>query len=258
MKTLVSPNLLALALAAVLSQTARAQYTANDLILGFTQSGAQNDYIIDLGNANTAVGANGSTLVDLSSLVNPATFNGTFAGGLANGVAMGVVGGDQSLAGRDVYITSLRSAIGTPSVPGSTAPASLASTPMSSGVGDLATLVNGLQLSPGGSATPAQAAANSWSTLITSVTPPSFEADTGRDPTGQATESAIYEDLYRGTPGAAMTYLGYFTFDTTSGASFTFTPSTSTSIPEPSTCMLVAAAGILVLAWRRRFSSKQA
>jgi hypothetical protein len=129
---------------------------------------------------------------------------------------------------------------------------------MSSGVGDIATMFNGLGLSLAGSATPAQAAANSWSTLITSVTPPSFEADTGRDPTGQATESAIYEDLYRGTPGAAMTYLGYFTFDTTSGASFTFTPSDSNPIPESSTCTLVTEAAILVLAWRRRFSSKQA
>jgi hypothetical protein len=55
-----------------------------------------------------------------------------------------------------------------------------------------------------------------------------------------------------------MTYLGYFTFDTTSGQSFTFTPSAANPIPEPSTCTLIAGAAILVLAWRRRFSSKQA
>ena len=256
MKRFINPNLLALAAGAVLLQSARAQYNANDLVLGFTQTGAQNDYVIDLGNANTAVGANGSSVVDLSSLINITTFNSTFSGGLANGVNMGIVGGNQSLSGRDVYITSLRNGLGAPPVAGSTAPPAVASTPMSSGIGDIATMVNGLGVSAGGSATPAQAAANSWSTLITSLNPPSFGADTGRNPMGQASSSVIYEDLYRGTPGAAMNYLGYFTFDTSSGESLTFTPSV-VAVPEPSLFGLTAGAGLLVLALRRQLGSRQ-
>ena len=112
----------------LICQAAHAQYSANDLILGFTKGTAnpsQNDYIIDLGNAGTAVGVGGSVSKDLSGLFSATTFNNTFAGGLASGVNMGVAGGNPATSGRDLFITTLRNGLGTPISPGSIAPGSL-------------------------------------------------------------------------------------------------------------------------------------
>lgn len=241
----------------VLVSSASAQFNNNDLLLGFSKSGAQNDYIIDLGNANSAVGVGGSAVKDLSSLFSSSTFNTTFGG--LNGVSMGVVGGTPSFAGRDLYYTVLRGAVLTPDVPGSTAPPSLASSPMGSGVGDVVSLVAGLSLSSGGSTTVAQGSASSWSSLISpGVNPPSFTVDSGRDPMAQASGTLIYEDLYRGTPGNNFAYQGYFTLDTTpgGGSSLTFTPA-SLAVPEPSTSGLMVSGALLGLAsrWLRKRDS---
>ena len=263
MNRMLKPTLLAVAFMALLSQTAQAQYNNNDLILGFTQTAAANDYIIDLGNANTAVGANGSSVVDLSSLFSVSTFNSTFSGGLGSGVNMGVVGGQQSIVGRDLYMTVQRGSLGTPPVAGSTAPGNVGSTPMSSGVGDIAAMVNGLPLSVGGSTTIAQGNANSWLTQIlggpNGQGTPSFVVDTGRNPMGQGLSSVRYEDLYRGTPGSSgsMSYLGYFTLDTSGSGSLTFTPSV-VAVPEPSTYSLVAGGGLLLVMLRRHVKSNHA
>jgi hypothetical protein len=228
--------------------TARAQYNNNDLILGFTKSGAQNDYLIDLGNANLGVGVGGTAVKDLSSLFSASTFNTAF-GGLA-GVNMGVVGGNSGFAGRDLYYTVLRGAVGTPSAPGSTAPGALASSPMGSGVGDVAGFVAGLSLSPGGSTTVAQGASTSWSSLISpGVNPPSFIIDSGRDPMAQASGTIIYEDLYNATPGNNFSYDGYFTLDTTTGGNLTFTPA-ALAVPEPSTSGLLVCGALLAFANR--------
>jgi len=255
MRKMLRTALLEVSLAALLLQSVQAQYNPNDLILGFTQAGGanQNDYVLDLGNANTAVGVGGTTAVNLSGFFNLTTFNSTFPGGLASGVNMGVLGGNQATAGRGLYITSLRSSLGAPNIALSTAPSAIPSTTMSSGVGDVSSLVAGLSLAPGGSATPAAASASSWSSVISpGANPPSFTIDTGLDPMGQATDSVIYEDLYHGTPGQVFNYVGYFTLDSTSGGSLTFTPS-AIAVPEPSTCGLVAGAGVLVLWSRSRF-----
>ena len=263
MNRMLKPTLLAVASMGVLAQTARAQYNPNDLILGFTQSGAANDYIIDLGNANSTVGANGTTLVNLSGDFSLSTFNSTFSGGLAAGVNMGIVGGSQPTVGRDLYMTVLRNGPGTPSLAGSTAPANLGSTAMSSGVGDVAAMLNGLALSPGGSTTISQGNANSWTTWVLGgpdgTGTPSFVADTGKNPMGEGSSSIIYEDLYRGTPGTSgsMTYLGFFTLDTSGGGSLTFTPSV-VAVPEPSAYGLIAGGGLLLLALRKQIRSKHA
>jgi len=242
--------MLAAASIAVVSPTAMAQYNQNDLILGFTKSGAQSDYIIDFGNANSVVGVGGTSVQDLSSHVSSSTFNATFGG--LNGVNMGVVGGNSAFAGRDLYYTILRNAVGTPSVPGSTPAPPLAASPMGSGVGDIASLAIGLSLSPGHDTTVAQGAGNSWSSVISPGTaPPSFTVDTGIDPMGQASGTIIYEDLYGATPNTAFTYLGYFTFDTTSQTTLTFTPA-GLAVPEPSTLGILAVGGVLMLLVRRR------
>src|SRR6516162_11394118 len=93
---------IALASASV-AQVARAGFTVNDLYLGFTQSSAQSDYIIDLGQPST-VGVGGSTVVDLSSDFSFATFNSIFTG-VPVGVTVAVVGGDNVFGQFAVYTT---------------------------------------------------------------------------------------------------------------------------------------------------------
>lgn len=211
----------------------QAAYVANDLILGFNKGGGSGpaDYVIDLGNANSVVGVGGSSAVNLSSFFNLGTFNGLY-GGLA-GVSMGVLGGNPATAGRDLYITSLRTSnFGSPTIAGSTAPLALASTPMANGVNDLTSMLAGLGLSAGGSATIAQSDPSSFFNNVLSTTPPSFLADTGRNPSGSvASGSVIYEDLYRAVPNGAFAYLGYFALDVSGNGSLMFTPNT---VPEPS------------------------
>ncbi len=238
------------ALGVAMGTTAKAQYNANDLILGFTKTGAANDYVIDLGNANTTVGVGGSTVHDLSGDFSLATLSAQFGG--LNGASMGVAGGNGATAGRDLYYTELRGALGTPPVPGSTAPGSLASTPIANGANDVSAVANGLPLSAGQSATPAQGNASSWSTAVVN-----FGIDTGRNPMSQANGSLIYEDLYRGTPNGAFAYDGFFTLDTSGSGSLTFTPA-ATAVPEPSTYGMLAGAGLLALSLRRQFTHKSA
>ena len=125
---------------------AHAQYAANDLVLGFDRvdnggSGPQPaDYVINLGNFQSAVGAGGSTTVSLTTLFNAGTFSGLY-GSLGSGVTMSVVGGNGALTGRDIFTTVLRSGAGTPAVPGSSAPGALLSSFMANGANDVAAMM---------------------------------------------------------------------------------------------------------------------
>jgi len=242
------------------SQSVQAAYVANDLILGFNQGNGTgpNDYIVDLGNANSAVGVGGSQQVTLGAF-NGATFNSLY-GGFSGGVTMGAAGGQGLLTGRDLYYTVLRSGgAGVASVAGSTAPAPLASTPMANGVNQIATMVNGLGLSAGGSANVPQSDPNSWfNNVLDPLNANTFVSKTGRNPNaGDTSASVLYEDLYRGTPNGAFTYLGYFAFDSSSG-SLVFTPSAFVPVPEPSTYGLIAGSGLLLLTLRRQIKGQLA
>ena len=229
----ILPGVAIAAAALLASPASQAAYVANDLILGFNKgSGAgPADYVIDLGNANSVVGVGGTASVNLSSFFNVGTFNGLY-GGLA-GVSMSVVGGNGATAGRDLYMTSLRTSnLGSPTISGSTAPLALASTPMANGVNDLSSMIFGLGLSAGGSATIAQSDANSFFNNVLGTTPPSFFADTGRNPSSSVADgTVIYEDLYRAVPNGAFTYVGVFALDVSGNGSLMFTAST---VPEPS------------------------
>src|SRR5262245_38438374 len=153
------------------SERADAAYVVNDLLLGFDRVdnggvGPQpQDYVINLGNFQTAVGVGGTSVVDLTGLFSVGTFNGLY-GSLGSGVSMSVVGGNGATAGRDIFATVLRSSLGTPSVPGSAAPAPLISSAMASGANDVGGMAgpSGLNLSAGGSTTVAQADPNSFNT----------------------------------------------------------------------------------------------
>src|SRR5581483_1126031 len=135
-------------------------YLANDLVLGFDRvdnngSGPQPaDYVINLGNFQTAVGAGGNTVVDLTGLFNAGTFTSLY-GTLGSGVSMSVVGGNGASVGRDIFATVQRGGLGTPSTPDSIAPGALSSTFMASGANDVGAMAgpSGLNLSAGQSIT---------------------------------------------------------------------------------------------------------
>jgi hypothetical protein len=260
MKRFVKTAMLAMSSVLLLSQAANAAINPNDLILGFNQGGGTgpNDYIINLGNASTAVGVGGTAQVDLSGLYSSATFNSLY-GSLA-GTSMSVLGGQPATAGRDLYYTVLRTSnVGTPALSGSSAPGSLASTPMATGLNDVGRMVNNLGLAAGTSQTVAQSDANSFFNNVLTVSSGSFRSDTGRDPSGTvASGSTIFEDLYRAVPNGAFTYLGYFSLDTSGSGSLLFTPSAFVPVPEPGTYGLIAGSGLLILTLRRQLKGQLA
>jgi hypothetical protein len=209
MKNLLKTTMLGAIAALLVSQNAEAAYSPNDLVLGFNKGAGSgpNDYIIDLGNANSSVGVGGGTFVNLSSYFSLSTFNSLY--GSLGGVSMGVVGGNGATAGRDLYLTVLRTSnFGNSGLAGSSAPGNLASSPMGGGANDIASMINALGLSAGGSAMIAQGDPGSFFNNVLSTTPPSLLADTGRDPSGSvASGTLIVEDLYRGTPGGSFSYV---------------------------------------------------
>ena len=253
---------------ALVSQAAQAGYVANDLVIGFDRvdnggSGPQpNDYIIDLGNANNAVGVGGTAQVNLTGQFSASTFNGIYTS-LSSGVSMSIVGGNGATSGRDIFATVQRIGLGTPGVAGSSAPPSLASTFMAGGANDVAAMINNVNggISAGQSTTVAQSDPNSFSTWVLSTVPPSYLSSTGIDPRASTTGSVLYEDLYKAANnvnGNNFSYLGYFTLDTTSGASLTFTPIDFVPVPEPTTYGVFAGVGLLALMFRRHVKAKKA
>lgn len=245
--------------AALVTQAAQA-YTANDLILGLRTDTASDDYVINLGNAASSVGVGGSSVMNLSSMIDITTINSLFGG--LNGVQMGVVGGNPAAgSSKELYVTSLRLSLGTPSVAGSTTPATVNASPANSGILDVGGVANNYAPSAGSSATPARTDQYSFSTLVSPGTGFSgqFINDTGVDPLGTASGNVLYEDLYQetfsGATAQGFQYMGYFTLDT-SGASavLSFTPN---AVPEPATFSLMGGAALLLLSLRRKFSRQQ-
>jgi hypothetical protein len=270
MNKIKKTTLLAVAGLGLVSQ-AHAQFQNGDLVLGFTEAGKANEYIVELGNFQTVVGVGGSSVMDLSSHFNQSSFNGAFS--TLSGANMGVVGGSKLFAASFVYETALRTGgAGVPSVPGSTAPPQLAHAAGQNGLSAVvAMLASGTALglsagndlvTPRGGAGSANA---SWFNNVESATPPSssFFSATGYQPDQTASSSIIYEDLW-GTPTTTASgaynfnYMGYFTLDMSgANASLTFTPSAAV-VPEPTTYGAIAGAGLLLLCLRRQFTRKSA
>jgi hypothetical protein len=233
------------------AQMAQAGFTVNDLYIGFGESTATSDYIIDLGQP-----ASGSTVVDLSSDFSLATFNSVFTGG-ANGVMVAVVGGDNVFGQYGVYATQVRiGGAGDPSVPGSSLTAAHSSTAMSGGAAAVSSIlsstVNGL---PTAGNSVVDSTKSYTSVVDTTGVQNNFIGKTGVNPAGTIDSSGIiYEDLYHATTSSPYTYMGYFTVDP-GASSITFTP--AAAVPEPSTCAILAA-GLLGVLLRRRISRKTA
>lgn len=232
------------------SQSAFAGYTANDLYLGFqNQAGsASSNYIINLGAASGIVG--GSSVVDLSSDFSLTDFNSVL--GSSSSMYAGILGGKQDSISPDVYVTQLRSSLGTPSVAGSTAPSTLTSSDKNSAMAPLGNL-NGPAANSG-----TLDATLSWQNYVEpNNTPSTFLGASGINPDSlSAPSSVLYEDLYYAQGSSAFAYQGYLTLDITgSNPSVTFTPA---AVPEPATYALFGMGGLLLFSLRRRLMSKNA
>ncbi|HLX96256.1 MAG TPA: PEP-CTERM sorting domain-containing protein [Verrucomicrobiae bacterium] len=239
------------------SQSAFGQFIGNDLYMGFQNSagGAASDYIINFGAASGIVGS--SSVVDLSSDFSLSDFNSVL--GTSSSMFAGVVGGSNGNP-PDLYVTQLRSGgAGTPSVAGSTSPATFYKGDLLVGYSDLSQLT--LAAPPAGAGV--LDSSKAWVNYVEpTFTVGTFYGDTGINPDSSVSPSTVvYEDLWYDSNSSSsvkqpFTYEGYFTLDLTGGnPSLTFTPA---AVPEPATLGLLGGAGLLLLAFRRRLGGKNA
>lgn len=225
--------------AALITQATQAAFTANDLYLGFTQTSASGDYIIDLGQASSVTGQ--STVVDLSSIFSLSQFNSIFTGG-ANGVNMGVVGGiNQFPSSYDFYTTA---AVGT-----DLSGFNYSSTGIGTVVGPIA------RLAAPTSGSGVNDTSKSWAANIPTLAANDFYGASGINPDLAIGSSGILtEGLWEAVPGSTA-YLGYFTMDTT-GANPSLTFTSVQAVPEPATLSVLAGGALLFGIFRRRSARK--
>lgn len=219
------------ATATLLTQGALADFKTNDLYLGFNASAAQSDYVIDLGQATTAVGVGGTAVKDLSGLMSMNTFSNVFTSG-PSGVNVAVVGGNNTFQHYDIYATQVRTGgLGDPAVPGS----NLSGANHSSGT--LAAAAGTLTGNPWPTAGNSTVdSTKSYTARVgPALTSTDFYGKSGVNPFGTFdSPTIIYLDLWYATVTNAYSYKGYFTVDLSgSSARLTFTPSAGTAPPRP-------------------------
>ena len=246
------------------SQSAFGQFVNNDLYMGFQNQagGGSADYLINLGAASGIVG--GSSVVDLSSSFSLSDFNAVL--GTSSSLFGGVVAGSNNNASPDLYATQLRiGGAGTPSVPGSSSPASFYKGDLFLGYSDLSQLA----LVAPAAGTGVLDTTKSWESFVEpTIAPGTFYGDMGINPDSSVGPSTVlYEDLWYDSNSSStvkkpFTYEGYFTLNlggivgsSVVQPSLTFTPA---AVPEPSTLGLLGGAGLLLLSLRRRFDGKKA
>jgi hypothetical protein len=240
--------------AAMVSQTAHAVAPINNLELGFTQSSANNDYIINLGLASSIIGT--APVVDLSGDFSQSSFNSTFSGG-ATGVGMGVVGSDNSPA--DFFVTQLRGG-------GLANPSNVKGTESVSSFLHSTTVVSGAANAfLGVGALPASGSVDNvgtpWRTSVVANTSGTFFNKSGANPDSAITASdLIIEDLFEVTAAGGYVYQGYLTFNDSNTADpiLTFTSGMVNSVPEPGVYGAFAGLGVLALALRRQLTRSNA
>ncbi len=240
--------------AAVLAcQSSFGQAVDNDLYLGFQNQagGGTEDYIINVGPVSSLVGQPG--VINLSSDFSLSDFDDVL--GSSSSVQGGVVGASNAGNPSDVFLTQLRSGLGTPSVAGSSVTATLSKS------GDNLTFSDLGNLYAPAAGTGGLDTGKTWESLIDPANSTgTFQSDTGLDPDSTVTTtSVLYEDLW-GTSSSSSTgqkpydYLGFFTLDLTgSSPSLTFTPT-----PEPSSIAISGAGGIVLLLLRNRLWRRKA
>jgi len=250
---------LALLAGAVLgSQSAHAQFVANDLYLGFENAagGGTADYIINLGAASSFTSLIGSgETIDLSSDFSLANFDSTALQGNDSGstIMAGIVGGTQGNSAH-VFATTLWAAYPT----GYPSAATLTRSEDNATVAAISQMGSALPTAGNGTLD----ASKSWENYVEpTFTTASFYGNSGVNPDYQvSTSSVFYEALWETsdnslTAADSWNYVGYLTLDLTgdSGPDLTFTPA-----PEPSSYLISGAGGILLLLLRGRLWRRNA
>lgn len=241
------------------TQSAWAGTIPNDLYMGFENAagGGTADYIINLGAASsfTSLVGSGAT-VDLSSYFSSSLFNDpTLQGSSPSGIMGGVVGGSNGNNPSDVFLTELRSGgPGFYGVAGSSAPGNLGRSSDNNAYASLTQLV-----------TPSVGtglldSSRSWESYVEpAFSAGTFYGATGLNPDSMVSPSTVlYEDLWENSNSSLtgtqpFTYEGYFTLNLSGSPTLTFT-----AAPEPSSYIISAAGGILILLLRSRWYRKQA
>lgn len=235
----------------LVSHSAHAAITANDIYLGFYSSGASGDYLIDLGQPGV-VGIGGSSIINLSGNFSLSLFNTTFGG--FTGVSMGAVGGQSSFpSSYDLYTTTLRvGGAGVAGTPGSDL----------SGLNHSQSTIANAYASLTSVAFPTAGngvvdANKSWQANVSpTFTAGSFYGASGNDPSSAFDGTGVlYEDLWKATPNSSYSYQGYFTMDASQG-NLTFTP--VAAVPEPSSASLLAVGAVAWFALARKLNRKNA
>jgi hypothetical protein len=234
-----------------LSSIATAQ-AGTDLLLGFNDaagpSGANNDYVIDLG-----VTSQFTTTAQLNYSLNSSLFSNAFSADTSdlNNVAVGVVGGNTPANGTQYLFMS---GLSTPQTPSETELLNAAAYAQGTTVGEYASGASG-----------------TWSYQVapspTSLGLPAANGDTvaaaiGSNPlsnlAGGLANINLYEDTASG-PGHGATLSGWTEIGTfavnASADSVSFTG--IDVVPEPSTCSLLGGAGLLVLLFRRKIINRK-
>lgn len=251
MKNFWKASMLAAAVG-LISQSAHAAITANDIYLGFYSSGASGDYLIDLGQAGS-IGVGGASTVNLSSTLSMSLFNSTFTSGFT-GVSMGAVGGQSTFpSSYDLYTTTLRiGGSGTAAVAGS----DLSGQNHSQGTISAAySTLTGVAFPTAGNGV--VDTTKSWQANVSpTFTAGSFYGTSGINPSSAFDGTGVlYEDLWKATPNNAYSYLGYFTMDANNG-NLAFTP--AAAVPEPGSLSLFAVGAVAWFALTRKLNRKNA
>ncbi len=225
---------------------------AQDALLGFNDaagpSGAQNDYVIDLGAGSQFTP---TATLNLSSLFSASTFTTAFNADASylNNVAAGFVMG---------YNGTLDQSLPSASPVGTTPSNTLFNNSEGAAQAGIPAIVQ------------SSATANGWSAEIAqsptsggSIGAPSLGVSTG-NPMGTLSSGVLSLEIYQDTANSygnrnqsqnAWTDLGTLAMNANSGT-VTFTG--VSAVPEPATYGLFASAGLLIVALRHKLSRKQA